>query len=155
MSSRGVFRLHPDVGLYPLVQGVAGVGHGPVESVDGIGGGRTRLPQRRTHRGLHRAIRYRPPIGRRRLAPLLRYLRHEGPIPCAEVPPATPLMAFLKEYRQFRLHRRKFAPRTAEGHVTTAQRFLARGAPHERGPFTLDTLAARDATTFCWGKRPA
>lgn len=96
----------------------------------------------------HRASHYRQPIGRRRLAPLLRYLRQQGLIPPVEVPRATPLAEFIERYRRFLTDRRNLAPRTVERHVKTAQRFLAPWEPRDGMAFTLETMAARDATTF-------
>ena len=95
----------------------------------------------------HRASKYRQPIGWRRLAPLLQYLRSQELIPGAAPPTRSPLQAFLERYQHFLHDRRGLAPRTIEEHVRTAHRFLAPWA-HEDPSTVWAALHTRDVTTF-------
>lgn len=95
----------------------------------------------------HRASHYQQPIGRRRLEPLLQYLRRQRLVPEAQPAALTPMQAFLQQYQNFLQMRRNLAPRTIEGHVQTAQRFLAPWA--EQNPsVTFGALSAVAVTTF-------
>lgn len=96
----------------------------------------------------HRSSKYKQPIGRRRLAPLLHYLRSKGRIPEMAPPARPPSELLMQQYQQFLRHRRHLAPRTIDGHVRTARRFLA---PHVDGVELIQGLAAlepRDVTSF-------
>ncbi len=95
----------------------------------------------------HRASKYQQPIGWRRLAPLLQYLRRQDLIPGAAEPTRSALEAFLERYQHFLRDRRGLAPRTIEGHVRTAHRFLAPWA-HEEPSAVWAAVRARDVTTF-------
>ncbi len=76
------------------------------------------------------------------------FFRAQGLMPPKDEPRLNPLEEFIDQYRRFLTHRRNLALRTVEGHIKTAERFLAPWTPREGDPVSLETLTATDATTF-------
>ncbi len=96
----------------------------------------------------HREHGYKQRIGRRRLAPLLEYLRTAGLVPPRSEITSTPGETLLLAYATFLLHRRNLAPRTIEEHLATVRRFLAAWHPETCDPVPFERLQAADVTTF-------
>lgn len=96
----------------------------------------------------YRAYHYKTPLGPRRLAPVLQYLRQEHLIPAATAAEATPLQVLLRQYERFLAERRNLAPRTIGEHVRTAQRFMESWVGRVGEPWSLDVLTAREPRTF-------
>lgn len=114
----------------------------------GITPGELRTVQRDRFLADYRGRHYKTPLGLKRLTPLLQYLRQERIVPEVSVAQATPLQTLLDQYERFLEDRRNLAPRTIDGHLRTAQRFMEAWIAVVGEPWSLESLTARDPRTF-------